>query len=129
MAQHNEFGKWGEEVATDYLLQIGYKLLARNYRYYKAEIDIIALHNDVLIIVEVKTRSHTYFGNPEETIDRKKENLLSAAAWAFAQANDWQGPIRFDIVAIVGTPEVNAEIRHYRDAFYPMDDDDSTATL
>lgn len=121
MAQHNDFGTWGEEVAAQYLAQQGYLILARNYRYFKAEVDIIARQNDFLVIVEVKTRSYTAFGRPEEFVGEKKQALLTAAAWAFAQTIDWDGPIRFDIVSVVGEPNVIADIQHIEDAFFLID--------
>ncbi len=64
MAQHNELGKKGEQLAVDFLLENEYDIISRNYRFEKAEIDIIAQKKDVLAIVEVKTRSNADFGKP-----------------------------------------------------------------
>ena len=72
MAEHNEIGKQGEEVAVNYLLKNGYEIIERNYQARKAEIDIIARKGDWLIVVEVKTRSSIDFGNPEDFVDKKK---------------------------------------------------------
>ena len=60
MAQHNELGKIGEKLAADYLLSKGYEIVCKNYFYQKAEIDIIAKHNNMMICVEVKTRKSNY---------------------------------------------------------------------
>lgn len=121
MAKHNEYGQWAEEEAATYLQQQGIQLLARNYRYYKAEVDIIARTAEELIIVEVKARTNTLYGRPEEYVTDKKHALLSEAAGAFALSIGWEGPIRFDIIAIIGQPGVATEIHHIRDAFFPMD--------
>ncbi len=126
MAEHNDFGAWGEEVAAQYLQQQGYKLLAQNYRSFEAEVDIIAQDNDTLVIVEVKTRNNNYFGDPAEHVSDKKQALLAEAAWAYAESIDWEGPIRFDILSIIGTPAVSAHIQHLEDAFFPHDDADDT---
>ena len=72
MANHNELGKKGEEFAIDFLVKAGYKILEKNYRFQKAEVDIIALKGLVLAIVEVKTRSTDYFGNPQDFVNPKK---------------------------------------------------------
>jgi len=79
MAQHNELGKKGEQLAIDFLIDKGYKVLEKNYRYLKAEVDIIVQKNNVLAVIEVKTRSSAYFGNPEEFVNPKKIKLLLSA--------------------------------------------------
>ena len=79
MAEHNELGKIGEQLAIDYLLKNGYKIRERNYRYLKAEVDIIALKENTLVAVEVKTRTSNYFGNPEDFVTKKKIKLLVSA--------------------------------------------------
>ena len=79
MARHNELGKRGEDAAVNYLIEKGYQILRRNYRYLKAEVDIIAKKDDVIIGVEVKTRTSNYFGNPQDFINQKKIQLLTMA--------------------------------------------------
>jgi putative endonuclease len=79
MAEHNELGKKGEKLAIDFLIENDYKILEKNYRYLKAEVDIIARKKDVLVAVEVKTRSSDYFGNPQDFITQKKIKLLISA--------------------------------------------------
>jgi len=76
MAEHNELGKKGEELAVEYLQQNGYKILDRNWTFQKAEIDIIATKENILAIVEVKTRSSLDFGSPQDFVDAKKSNFL-----------------------------------------------------
>ena len=75
MAQHNELGKKGEQLAIDYLVKKGYKILDKNWRYLKAEVDIIAKKDSMIVAVEVKTRSSDYFGDPQDFINKKKISL------------------------------------------------------
>ncbi|MBS7255015.1 YraN family protein [Flavobacterium branchiicola] len=121
MAEHNELGKKGEELAMEYLEQNDYKILDRNWTFQKAEIDIIAQKEDVLAIVEVKTRSSLDFGSPQDFVKSKKIQLLIKAVNAYI--NDREKDfnenlnIRFDIIAIHKTKETFA-IEHLTDAFY-----------
>ena len=79
MADHNELGKKGEQIAIDFLVKKKYKILEKNYRYLKLEVDIIAQKENILVAVEVKTRTTDFFGNPQEFVDPKKiKRLLSA---------------------------------------------------
>jgi putative endonuclease len=118
MAQHNEFGQKGEEAAARYLAGLGYKILERNWRHEKQEIDIIAMDGDWLVITEVKIRSTSYFGDPAEAVNRKKRKGLVRAADAYVNQKNILKEVRYDIVSIIreGTRE---EIRHIKDAFYP----------
>lgn len=79
MAQHNELGEKGEQLAVNYLLQKGYSIIERNYRFNKAEVDIIAKKVDILAIIEVKTRSTADFGNPEDFVKPKQIQRLVKA--------------------------------------------------
>lgn len=116
MAQHNDLGEKGEQLAVDYLLQHNYKIIARNYRFLKAEVDIIVQKEDVLVAVEVKTRSSIDFGNPQDFINPKKIKLLVSAMDNFVVENDLDVEVRFDIIAIVN--QKNAfKIEHLKDAF------------
>ena len=72
MGKHNEFGRKGEDLAAEYLVKQGYKIKYRNYRYLKAEIDIIAQKEEILAIIEVKSRSSDYFENVADTVTEKK---------------------------------------------------------
>ncbi|MCY7359852.1 MAG: YraN family protein [Rudanella sp.] len=117
MAEHNDFGKQGEEEAMHYLQANGYQVLERNYRYQHAEIDLIAQKGKMIIFVEVKARSSTAFGNPEEFVSYTKVRLLKKAAEHYIFAKDWQHDVRFDIVAIVRTGG-EMKVKHIEDAFY-----------
>ncbi|NNL16766.1 MAG: YraN family protein [Flavobacteriaceae bacterium] len=117
MAQHNELGKKGEQLAVDYLLKKGYDIVERNYRFDKAEVDIIAKQNDILAIIEVKTRSSIDFGNPQDFVKPKQIQRLVKAVDEYVTVNELDVEVRFDIVAIVKKSKTY-EIEHLEDAFY-----------
>lgn len=116
MAIHNELGKEGEKIAVDYLVKKGYKILEKNWRYQKAEVDIIAEYKNTLAIVEVKTRTNSYFGNPQDFINPKKIKLLVSAANEYVISKNLEVDVRFDIVAIITNKKVT-EIEHLKNAF------------
>jgi putative endonuclease len=116
MARHNELGDKGEQLAVDYLLKNSYKIIARNYRFLKAEIDVIAQKEQVLICIEVKTRSSVDFGSPQDFINPKKIKLLVSAMDNFVIENDLDLEVRFDIIAILKQKSV-FQIEHLKDAF------------
>ena len=118
MAEHNELGKKGEELATQFLRQKGYKILIRNYRFKKLEIDIIAQDKDELIIVEVKTRASRYLAGPEDTVSLNKQRLIVKAANQYIEEHDVDLDTRFDIVSII-LNEKETNVEHLIDAFYP----------
>ena len=76
MATHNDTGKKGEELAKSFLIEKGYEILASNYRYKKAEIDLIAKKENILAIIEVKTRTSIDYGAPESFVNNKKIKLI-----------------------------------------------------
>jgi len=117
MAEHNELGKLGEKLAVEFLQKNGYEILETNWTFQKAEIDIIAQKESVLVIVEVKTRTSTDFGLPQDFVKPKKIQFLVKAANEYVILNDLEVEIRFDIVAI--DKENGAfKIEHLEDAFY-----------
>lgn len=112
-----EFGKYSEDLATSYLQDKGFIILARNYRYKRAEIDIIAQKDMCLYFVEVKARKNVNFGYPEEAVKTYKQKLLKQAAEDFIVKHNWDYQIRFDIIAII--QEKNTiDLVHFEDAFY-----------
>ncbi len=118
MADHNELGKTGEEIALQHLRSKGMKILETNWRMGHEEIDIIAMDGDTLVIVEVKTRSGNWFGEPEFSVTRTKQKALIRAAEGYIQKKDLLIDTRFDIVSIVITPN-ERKVEHIEDAFYP----------
>lgn len=117
MAGHNDLGKLGEELAADYLQKNGYCILQTNWVFQKAEIDIIAQKENILAIIEVKTRSTTDFGLPHEFVNSRKIQLLVKAVNEYINQNDIDAEVRFDIISI-SKKEKNFEIEHLEDAFY-----------
>ena len=117
MAQHNETGNEGEEMAALFLIKNGYGILARNFRYKKSEIDIIAQKDKTIAFVEVKTRTTTLFQEPELSVTRSKQKQITKGANFYIQENDIDLDIRFDIVAITLSPY---KLNHIEDAFYPL---------
>jgi putative endonuclease len=119
MAVHNDLGWRGEQIAVDYLENLGYRILNRNWKCARAEVDVIADLQGTLIFVEVKTRSSTDYGEPEEFVDYKKERQLEFASSAYIEMKQHQGEIRFDIIAIVFENKDIYKINHIEDAFWP----------
>jgi putative endonuclease len=120
MAEHNETGKKGEDLAADFLQNEGFQILERNWKNRFEEIDIIALENELLVIVEVKTRSSLAFGKPEESVGLRKQRLLVNAAEAYIKKYNSDLETRFDIISVV-TNGTGANIQHIRHAFSPFD--------
>lgn len=117
MESHNEFGKLGEEMATNHLLKNGYTIRYRNYRYLKAEIDILAQKGSILAVVEVKSRSSDYLQEIAETVNKKKITLLVSAADHYVVENDLDVEVRFDIITILKKGK-GFELEHIEDAFH-----------
>lgn len=111
------FGKRGEAMAEIELRQKGYKILERNYRHGKSEIDLIAKGEGLLIFIEVKTRSSNTFGFPEEFVSENQQKAIIRAANHYVEKIEWKGDIRFDIMAIIVKQTV-MQIEHLKDAFY-----------
>ncbi|MEZ4793619.1 MAG: YraN family protein [Gelidibacter sp.] len=117
MAQHNKLGKIGEKLAAEYLNSKGYEIVCQNYFYQKAEIDIIAKHDNRMICVEVKTRNSDFFGDPQEFVTKGKIKNLVKAMDAFVIENGITIETRFDIIAVLKN-KTTEQITHYENAFY-----------
>ena len=111
ISNHNAFGKWGEDVAVNYLLERGFEILARNWRHEHKEIDIIAQKDNTLYFVEVKTR-HGEEWKAEDAITAKKRTLMWRAMMAWKLQHPSPMPVRYPVIAIViHEPGVPPEIR------------------
>ena len=117
MAEHNELGKLGEELAVEYLQKEGYEILETNWTFQKAEIDIIAQKDNTLAVVEVKTRSSLEFGLPQDFVKPKKIQLLVKAVNEYVVFKNLDANVRFDIIAI-HKEDKSFVIEHLIDAFY-----------
>ena len=115
-----EKGKWAEDHACRFLEDSGYRVLDRNYRFMKAEVDIVAFIPNEIVFVEVRSLQKTLFGRPEETISDKKKQLLyeGAEAWLYERKMDG-ARIRFDVISVIGDyNDENPEIDHFKNAFW-----------
>ena len=121
MADHNELGKTAEDLAVTYLHKNGYTILVRNFRFQKAEIDIIAEKDNLIIIVEVKARSTDVFMLPQEAVTKTKIKLLVSAANHFMEEFNKDQEVRFDIISVLPDAEKNLIIEHITDAFEAFD--------
>src|ERR1700742_1960364 len=119
MAQHNDLGRLGESLAKTHLEQAGYEILDENWTHGKAEIDLIAYKDKVIIFAEVKTRTGTGFGEPEDFVDTRKQKLLAEAADEYIYLMDHQGEVRFDIISVLFYKNANYTLKHIEDAFWP----------
>lgn len=117
MSKHNETGVKGEQIAEKFLQEKGYVILHRNWCAGKKEVDLVAQKADVLIFVEVKTRSSVYFAFPEESVDFRKQAYLRAAAEAFLDSYPGHLKVQFDVVSIHLSNDSIKEIVHFEDAF------------
>ena len=117
MAEHNDLGKFGEELAVDFLEKNGYEILETNWVFDKAEIDIIAQKENILAVVEVKTRSSVDFGLPQEFVKPKKIQLLLKAINEYVTQHDLDVEVRFDIIAI-HKEKTDFVIERIEEAFY-----------
>ena len=121
MATHNDFGKKAEDAAAEYLQKNGYKILIRNFRFQKAEIDIIAEKDSLIVITEVKARSTDTFILPQEAVTKSKIKLIVSAANHYLEEFNKNSEVRFDIISVLPDPKGNLMIEHIIDAFEAFD--------
>lgn len=119
MAEHNDFGKKAEELAANFLAKKGFKILVKNYRYLKSEVDIICEFSGEIIFVEVKARSTDIFLEPHEAVTKKKIKMLVSAADEFMK--DRVEEARFDIISVLPDANGKYQITHIESAFTAMD--------
>lgn len=116
MAEHTDVGRNGEELATSYLQNNGYTIRDRNWRWKTDELDLVAELEDFLVVVEVKTRSTSFFGDPAEAVSPSKQQRIIRATEAYLDSFELDKEVRFDVISIVlqsNTPH----IKHIQDAF------------
>ena len=118
MAVHNETGDEGEQIAVKWLLNQEYVILERNYRFKRDEVDIIASKDDLIIFIEVKTRSNNYLGEPEEAVSISKQKRIIKVANHYMMDNDLENEARFDIFGII-LNKTTKNIHHIEGAFTP----------
>lgn len=121
MATHNDFGKIAEDLAAEYLQKNGYKVLTRNFRFQKAEIDIIAEKEELIIIIEVKARSTDAFMLPQEAVTKTKIKSIVTAANHYLEEFNRNNEVRFDIISVLPDEKKKLTIEHITDAFEAFD--------
>ena len=125
MAEHNDFGKWGEDYAAEYLRKKGYIIMERDWTFgrSKRDIDIICKTSDMttVVFVEVKARANDDVTSPEDAGDIRKMRHLMVAADEYVKSHDISEELRFDIVTIVGKRNSKQiKVNHIEDAFNPL---------
>ena len=108
-------GRLGEKKAEKYLRKLGYKIIEKNYTVKLGEVDLIALYGNLLVFIEVKTRSNTAYGNPAEAVDfnKQKKYVLLAENYLLLNKQYKDKCVRFDVVEVLG-----GEVNHITSAFY-----------
>ena len=119
MATHNDLGRKGEALAKAHLEANGYEVMDENWVFGKAEVDLIAYKDRVIIFTEVKTRTGNGYGEPEDFVDARKQKLLVQAADEYIYLMNHQGDVRFDIISILFDRNSNYKLNHIEDAFWP----------
>ena len=121
MAGHNDFGNLAEDLAADYLTQKNYKILVRNFRYQKAEIDIVTEFEDLIVVVEVKARSYDTLIEPQEAVTKKKIKSIVLCTDFFMRERNLDKEVRFDIITVLPDQSGKLQINHIEDAFQSFD--------
>jgi putative endonuclease len=112
-------GRKGEDLAAEFLVEEGYDILERNWRFRHIEIDIIARDRDQLVIAEVKTRSGNTWGEPSVAVDIRKQRALILAAERYIYCHNLDLEVRFDIVSII-IGQNRTVLEHIKEAFHPI---------
>jgi len=118
MAAHNEFGKAGEQIAAEWLQHRGFRLITRNWRFARYEVDIIASRRGILHFIEVKSRHDDQFGKPEDWVDRKKGGHLLTAGEAFQNKYPKWNQVQYDIISILLSTDGKREIYFIEDVYW-----------
>lgn len=117
MAEHNETGKEGEIEACAWLNRNGYRILQTNWRWHHYELDIIAMQEDELVVIEVKTRSENYLLPPEKAVTKSKIKRIVSATDAYIRYKNLTIDVRFDVIIVIKAKNGH-RIDHIEDAFY-----------
>lgn len=118
MAESHLLGQKGEDHAADHLREKGYKILHRNWKSGKRELDIVAENKDFIVFVEVKTRSKDFYVHPADTVNREKRKSMIYAAEGYIKIYNIDKESRFDIITVISDGK-SVEVDHIEDAFYP----------
>ncbi len=119
MTDRKKTGDYGESLARAFLEEKGYAIEAVNYRYRRTEIDLIARHGEILVFIEVKTRTSLAFGHPSIFFKPEQQRRVSRAASMYMEETDYDWEIRFDLIAIHLRSAADYRLDHYEDVFFP----------
>jgi archaeal holliday junction resolvase (hjc) len=112
---HIELGRYGEDVAANYLVDHGYDVIERNVRYRFGEVDIIAKKGEGLIVIEVKTRRTQTYGMPCEAVHwKKKQHIRHVVSMFLATRDIYYEYIQFDVIEVYVTEEERTQLRHMK---------------
>ncbi|MFP4015898.1 MAG: YraN family protein [Halanaerobiales bacterium] len=111
-----ELGEFGEDKAAEYLKKQGYTIIKRNFKYARAEVDIIASRGEFLVFVEVKLRRNLNYGLPQSAVDFRKQNKIRKAARFYLMNNKSDKKIRFDVISIQ-IKDSKGQLKHFENAF------------
>jgi putative endonuclease len=115
-AARRDLGKWGEEIAARHLESKGYRILGRNVRTLRGEIDVLARAGEILVFVEVKTGARSQSGShPAENVHAQKRRRLTHAAEAYLAGLGRVPECRFDVVTVIREPV--PQVEHFIGAF------------
>jgi putative endonuclease len=118
LSKLNQLGNKGEQIAQLFLKNKGYTILHTNFRFQHKEVDIICIDKDTLVFCEIKTRTSTIFGFPEDAVTKKKQNYLKLCAEHYLLNHPQYNRLRFDVISIILNKNITQEIVHIEDAFY-----------
>ena len=121
MAEHNDFGQLAEDLAAEFLSKKNYKILARNFRYQKAEIDIVSEFEGVIVVTEVKARSYNTLIEPQEAVTKKKIKSIVMCSDFFMNERKIDKEVRFDIITVLPDEQGVLQLNHIEDAFQSFD--------
>lgn len=121
MAEHNDFGNLAEDLAVEYLEKKNYRIIGRNFRYQKAEIDIVAEFDDLIVVTEVKARSYNTLIEPQEAVTKKKIKSIVMCTDFFMQDRTIDKEVRFDIITVLPDEKGVMQLTHIEDAFQSFD--------
>jgi TIGR00252 family protein len=118
MSLKKDIGRQGEQIAKEYLQKKGYQILDTNWYNHHCELDIVAKDGEELVIVEVKTRTTSIFGDPSDAVNTKKMRRMINTADSYIRRHNLNNETRFDIISIIYEKKTY-QIEHIKDAFYP----------
>lgn len=121
MAEHNDFGNLAEDLAAEFLTKKNYKILVRNFRFQRAEIDIVTEFENLIVVVEVKARGNDVFMEPQEAVTKKKIKSIVMCTDFFMNHKNIDKEVRFDIISVLPDSSGKLQITHIEDAFQSFD--------